>query len=74
MDLKLWLTKEQSDKKNTSKGAGERSVFIFFDANSWVRVKKEWTLVYSQLEDRGFVVDEDGHVDVWKCSKKEPAT
>ncbi|KAF9394831.1 hypothetical protein CPC16_010082 [Podila verticillata] len=50
-ELRLWLTKDQSSEQ-TKTPTFERGSYIFFDPNSWEKVKKEFIVMYDSLEER----------------------
>ncbi|GAA95051.1 hypothetical protein E5Q_01706 [Mixia osmundae IAM 14324] len=49
-ELRLWLTKETGTEPTQKTATFERGSYVFFDPSSWERVKKEFVLVYEQLE------------------------
>jgi CCR4-NOT transcription complex subunit 2 len=51
-ELKIWLTRDVSADLVASSPAYEKGIFIFFDVLGWEKVKKEFLLVYEQLEER----------------------
>lgn len=51
-ELHLWLTKEQGTEPTAKTQAFERGTYIFFDPNSWEKVKKDAILMYESLEDK----------------------
>ncbi|KAG0012912.1 hypothetical protein BGZ82_002370 [Podila clonocystis] len=50
-ELRLWLTKDQSSEQ-TKTPTFERGSYIFFDPNSWEKVKKDFIVMYDSLEER----------------------
>lgn len=49
--IQLWLTKDSSSEPiQDETGTSERGVYIFFDPNSWERVKKQLLLQYNQIQ------------------------
>ncbi|TIA86654.1 hypothetical protein E3P99_03617 [Wallemia hederae] len=51
-DLGLWLTKESGSEPVQKTPMLERGSYIFFDPKSWEKIKREFVLVYDQLEER----------------------
>ncbi|TIB71603.1 hypothetical protein E3Q23_03727 [Wallemia mellicola] len=51
-DLGLWLTKETGSEPVQKTPMLERGSYIFFDPKSWEKIKREFVLVYDQLEER----------------------
>ncbi|KAF9191942.1 hypothetical protein BGZ51_006500 [Haplosporangium sp. Z 767] len=50
-ELKLWLMKDQSSEQSKTP-TFERGSYIFFDPNSWEKVKKDFIVMYDALEER----------------------
>ncbi|KAF9927327.1 hypothetical protein FBU30_003326 [Linnemannia zychae] len=50
-ELRLWLMKDQSSEPSKTP-TFERGSYIFFDPNSWEKVKKDFIVMYDALEDR----------------------
>lgn len=51
-ELKIWLTRDATQELIAETPAFEKGVFIFFDVLGWEKVKKEFLLVYDQVEER----------------------
>ena len=51
-DLRLWLTKEQRSTKTLENGLGEVGTFTYWDPENWEKSRKEFTVMYSDLEDK----------------------
>ncbi|TIB14568.1 hypothetical protein E3P92_01411 [Wallemia ichthyophaga] len=51
-DLGLWLTKESGSEPVQKTPMLERGSYIFFDPKSWEKIKREFVLVYDQLEEK----------------------
>jgi len=51
-ELKLWLTRDPTAEVTAKTQAYERGTYIYFDVNTWEKVRKEFVLVYEQLEER----------------------
>src|SRR5271154_286900 len=49
---RFWLTKEFGTDPITKTPSFERGNYIYFDPDSWEKVKKEFVLVYDALEER----------------------
>ncbi|KAG0044763.1 hypothetical protein BGZ83_009967 [Gryganskiella cystojenkinii] len=50
-ELRLWLMKDQSSEQSKTP-TFERGSYIFFDPNSWEKVKKDFIVMYDALEER----------------------
>ncbi|KAI8348782.1 hypothetical protein B0O80DRAFT_176900 [Mortierella sp. GBAus27b] len=50
-ELRLWLMKDQSSEQSKTP-TFERGTYIFFDPNSWEKVKKDFIVMYDALEER----------------------
>ncbi|KAI7824621.1 hypothetical protein BC939DRAFT_396487 [Gamsiella multidivaricata] len=50
-ELRLWLMKDQASEQSKTP-TFERGSYIFFDPNSWEKVKKEFIVMYDALEER----------------------
>ncbi|KAG0243441.1 hypothetical protein BGX31_010724 [Mortierella sp. GBA43] len=50
-ELRLWLMKDQSSEHSKTP-TFERGTYIFFDPNSWEKVKKDFIVMYDALEER----------------------
>ncbi|KAI1315368.1 hypothetical protein EDD11_000927 [Mortierella claussenii] len=50
-ELRLWLMKDQSSEQSKTP-TFERGNYIFFDPNSWEKVKKDFIVMYDALEER----------------------
>lgn len=48
--LQLWLTKDEMMVPQTIGNGTERGYYIFFDIKNWQRERREFTLVYDDLE------------------------
>ncbi|RIA83299.1 hypothetical protein C1645_699585 [Glomus cerebriforme] len=51
-DYRFWLTKEFGTEPIAKTQSFERGNYIYFDPDSWEKVKKELVLVYDALEER----------------------
>ncbi|KAF9943657.1 hypothetical protein BGZ65_000544, partial [Modicella reniformis] len=51
-ELRLWLIKDQSSSEQSKTPTFERGTYIFFDPNSWEKVKKDFIVMYDALEER----------------------
>ena len=51
-ELGMWLTKESGSEPVQKTPMLERGSYIFFDPKSWEKIKREFVLVYDQLEDK----------------------
>ncbi|KAE9363483.1 hypothetical protein N431DRAFT_431701 [Stipitochalara longipes BDJ] len=49
--LRTWLTKDEMMVPQPLGNGTERGYYVFFDINSWVRERREFTLVYEDLEN-----------------------
>jgi len=50
-ELRLWLMKDQTSEQSKTP-TFERGSYIFFDPNSWEKVKKDFIVMYDALEER----------------------
>ncbi|KAF9432639.1 hypothetical protein BGZ76_010518 [Entomortierella beljakovae] len=50
-ELRLWLMKDQSSEQVKTPNY-EKGTYIFFDPNSWEKVKKDFIVMYDALEER----------------------
>ncbi|RPA80882.1 hypothetical protein BJ508DRAFT_415140 [Ascobolus immersus RN42] len=50
--LRVWLTKDPSSNPTQLTESSEKGVYIFFDPNSWERIRKEYVLDYHFLDPR----------------------
>ncbi|ORZ27803.1 hypothetical protein BCR41DRAFT_299172 [Lobosporangium transversale] len=50
-ELRLWLMKDQASEQSKTP-TFERGSYIFFDPNSWEKVKKDFIVMYDALEER----------------------
>lgn len=50
--LKVWLTKDEMMVPQPLGNGTERGYYIFFDIKQWVRERREFTLVYDDLENQ----------------------
>lgn len=54
-DLRLWLTKESGHVRHAKPldgGLGEQGLFTYWDPDNWEKGRKEFTVLYSELEDK----------------------
>lgn len=51
--MRLWLTKEQGLPASQKILGGEQGAYTYWDPDNWEKARKEMTVVYSDLEDRG---------------------
>ncbi|CAG8574275.1 2819_t:CDS:2 [Funneliformis mosseae] len=51
-EYRFWLTKELGTEPIAKTQNYERGNYIYFDPNSWEKVKKEFVLMYDMLEER----------------------
>ncbi|KAM0751322.1 hypothetical protein T439DRAFT_325465 [Meredithblackwellia eburnea MCA 4105] len=51
-ELRLWLTKEVGTEATQKTQSYERGSYIFFDPSLWERVRKDFVLVFDNLESR----------------------
>jgi len=52
-ELKIWLTRVPNNEPLSTTPTHERGSYIYFDANTWDRIRKDnFTLVYELLEER----------------------
>ncbi|KAG6829795.1 hypothetical protein H0H92_003450 [Tricholoma furcatifolium] len=51
-DLRLWITKESGTPPSQKVPGGEQGQYTFWDTESWVKERKEMTVLYSDLEEK----------------------
>jgi CCR4-NOT transcription complex subunit 2 len=51
-ELRLWLTKEQRSTKALENGLGEVGMFTYWDPDNWEKSRKEFSVLYADLEDK----------------------
>lgn len=52
-EMRLWLTKEQGLPVSQKIHGGEQGAYTYWDPDNWEKARKEMTVVYSDLEEKG---------------------
>ncbi|PCH40405.1 hypothetical protein WOLCODRAFT_24080 [Wolfiporia cocos MD-104 SS10] len=55
-ELRLWLTKETASTPSQKVPGGEHGTYAYWDPENWERNRKEMTVLYADLEEKGLYV------------------
>lgn len=58
-DLKTWITKDTSVELLAKTPTYERGFYLYFDAVAWEKSRKEFVVMYENLEDRSSIQRQD---------------